>query len=146
MNVQVKPRPPLSPARSGDPVILFVDDEPDILSALRRCFRHEAYVLYTALGPAEGLSWLERASVDLVLCDDRMPGMTAADFLLEARKRSPRTCRGILTGFPSETLVRGGLEGVADAVLCKPWDDRWLRESIRGLLQKQGSTGSRTAV
>jgi DNA-binding response OmpR family regulator len=135
MNVQVKPRPPLSPARSGDPVILFVDDEPDILSALRRCFRHEAYVLYTALGPAEGLSWLERASVDLVICDDRMPGMTPADFLLEARKRSPRTCRAILTGHPSETLVRCGLEAGADAFLYKPWEEGRLRERIRSLLK-----------
>jgi DNA-binding response OmpR family regulator len=146
MNVQVKPRPTSSPARSGEPVILFVDDEPEILSALRRCFRHEAYVLYTALGPAEGLSWLERASVDLVICDDRMPGMTAAEFLLEARERSPRICRAILTGPPSETLVPSGLEAVAEAVLYKPWDDGWLRESIRGLLRKQASTGSRTAV
>ena len=37
------------------PVILFVDDEMEILSALRRCFRHEPYVIYTALGPAEGM-------------------------------------------------------------------------------------------
>ena len=142
MNVQMKPRPSWSPGRSGDPVILFVDDELEILSALRRCFRHEAYVIYTALGPAEGLSWLGRAPVDLVISDERMPGMTGTEFLLEARERSPRTGRGILTGYPSEALVRCGLEAGADTFLYKPWEDRSLRENIRRLLERQGSKGS----
>ena len=59
--------------RSRDPVILFVDDEPEILSALRRCFRNEPYTIYTALSAAEGLQWLGRGPVDLVITDERMP-------------------------------------------------------------------------
>ena len=143
MNAQVKPLPSTSPARSGDSVILFVDDEPEILSALRRCFRHEPYIIYTALGAAEGLSWLGRAPVDLVITDERMPGMAGTEFLREARERSPRTRRGILTGYPSETLIRRGLESGADAILYKPWEDRSLRESVRALLGKLGPGGGR---
>jgi response regulator RpfG family c-di-GMP phosphodiesterase len=119
-----------------DPVVLFVDDEPETLSALRRCFRQEPVVIRTALGSAEGLSCLARTRVDLVITDERMPGMAGTDFLEEARILSPGTGRGILTGYPSDALIRRGLEAGADAFLYKPWEDRSLREFVRRLLLK----------
>ena len=126
--------------RSRDPVILFVDDEPEILSALRRCFRNEPYTIYTALSAAEGLQWLGRGPVDLVITDERMPEMPGTDFLREVRDRFPRTYRGILTGYRSETLVGHGLEAGADVFLYKPWEDRLLRQAVRSMLRK-GPTG-----
>ena len=136
MNIELGPLPYPAFANPRDPVVLFVDDDPEILSALRRCFRQEPVILRTALGSAEGLSWLARTRVDLVITDERMPGMAGTDFLEEARALSPRTRRAILSGYPSDALIRRGLEAGADAFHYKPWDDRSLREFVRGLLQK----------
>ena len=131
MNDESSPSP-----NSRDPIVLFVDDDPHTLSALRRCFRQEPVVIRTAQGSAEGLSWLARTRVDLVITDERMPGMAGTDFLEEARALSPRTGRGILTGYPSDALIRRGLEAGADAFFYKPWEDRSLREFVRRLLLK----------
>jgi DNA-binding response OmpR family regulator len=132
-------------ARGADPVVLFVDDEAAILSALRRCFRHEPYVVFTAGGATEALEWLEKATVDLVVADEIMPGMTGTDFLREARQRSPRTSRAILTGHPSEGVVRSGLEAGADALLYKPWDDQALRAIVRRMLLERPAGRHRDA-
>jgi len=136
MNLELGPLPDPPRANARDPVVLFVDDDEQTLSALRRCFRQEPVIFYTALGSAEGLSWLARTRVDLVITDERMPGMAGTDFREEARAVSPRTRRAILTGYPSDALIRRGLEAGADAFHYKPWDDRSLRELVRGLLQK----------
>jgi DNA-binding response OmpR family regulator len=135
MNDELGPLPCPAAGNPAGPVVLFVDDDQETLSALRRCFRQEPIILRTALGSAEGLSWLARTRVDLVITDERMPGMAGTEFLEEARALSPRTGRGILTGYPSDALIRRGLEAGADAFHYKPWEDRSLREFVRGLLQ-----------
>jgi DNA-binding response OmpR family regulator len=137
MKPEVDPAPPRR--RFGDPVILCVDDEPGILGALRRCFRNEPYDIYTAGGPEEALGWLaELPVVDLILTDQRMPEMNGTELLREVRRRSPETIRVILTGFPSEWLLRKGIEAGAGVLLCKPWNDRALRETVRSLLRRRG--------
>jgi response regulator RpfG family c-di-GMP phosphodiesterase len=127
------PVPPRN--RHGDPVILCVDDEPEILGALRRCFRNEPYEVITAGGTEEALGWLaELPAVDLVLTDERMPNMSGTELLQEVRRRSPQTVRVILTGYPSAALVQKGLEAGAGVFLYKPWDDGALRDTVRRLL------------
>jgi response regulator RpfG family c-di-GMP phosphodiesterase len=118
-----------------EPVLLFVDDEPEVLSALRRCFRHEPYRIFTAGGPGEGLAWLEKTPIDLVVTDERMPGMSGTEFLREVRDRSPKTARAILTGYPNQTVIRRGLEAGANTFLYKPWDDESLRRTVRRVLK-----------
>jgi YesN/AraC family two-component response regulator len=122
--------------RSGDPVILCVDDEPEILSAIRRCLRTEPYEVITAGSGDEALAWLAELEVDVVITDERMPGMTGTELLLEARKRCPRTARALLTGYRSSTFIRKGLEAGVDTFLYKPWDDRALRMTVDRILRK----------
>ena len=61
--------------------VLFVDDEQNILNALKRLFRAEGYRILTANGGAEGLEVFGQEHVDLVVSDMRMPGMSGAQFL-----------------------------------------------------------------
>lgn len=123
------------PDRAGDPVILCVDDEPEVLNALRRCFRNEPYKILTAGTPWEALVWMERTpGIDLVLLDQRMPGMTGTELMGVIRQRSPRTARAVLSGHPSEILIQKGLEAGAGAFFYKPWDDAVLRDTVRRLL------------
>lgn len=122
--------------RKSEPVILCVDDEPEVLSAIRRCLRNEPYEVITAGSGDEALGWLAELEVDLVISDERMPGMTGTQLLLETRKRSPRTARVLLTGYRTSTFIRNGLEAGVDTFLYKPWDDRALRQSVDRMLKR----------
>ena len=121
--------------RSSEPVILCVDDEPEILSALRRCFRNDPYRIFTASSAEEAFARMEVGiPVDLVLSDERLPGNTGTEFLRQVRNRFPGAARALLTGFPSEALVQKGLEAGAEVFFYKPWDDRLLRDTVRRIL------------
>lgn len=126
--------------RKQGPVVLCVDDEPEVLDALKRCLRNEPYSVITASDPAAALSLLREVPVDLVIADQRMPGLSGTEFLLEARERSPRTARAILTGYETPSTVRKGLEAGAETFLYKPWSDDRLRATIRRILDRPGGT------
>ena len=83
--------------------ILCVDDEANILSALRRLFRQNGYTISVAGGGAEGLEILETQEFDLVISDMRMPEMDGARFLEQVFKRYPETVRILLTGYADIT-------------------------------------------
>lgn len=112
--------------------LLLVEDEGNIVSALKRLLRREGYVILTAGSGTEGLALLESHAVDVILSDQRMPGMTGVEFLSIAKTRYPNTVRIVLSGYSE-------LQSVFDAVnrgaiykfLTKPWDDHNLRDHIR---------------
>ncbi|HUG11060.1 MAG TPA: response regulator, partial [Opitutaceae bacterium] len=79
--------------------ILCVDDETNILNALRRLLRPQGYRVLTALSGAEGLAIMADTRVDLVLSDMRMPEMDGSAFLEQVKARSPDTIRILLTGY-----------------------------------------------
>ncbi len=79
--------------------ILCVDDEPNILSSLRRLFRSQGYQVSTAESGKEGLQLLESQPFDIVISDMRMPEMDGARFLEHVRGRWPDTLRLLLTGY-----------------------------------------------
>ena len=79
--------------------LLLVDDEPSILSSLRRLLRTSGYQIHTAESGQAGLEILEREAIDLVISDMRMPEMDGATFLEQVRARWPATTRILLTGY-----------------------------------------------
>src|SRR5690242_14052488 len=79
--------------------VLAVDDEPNIVAALRRTLRGRGFNVLTALGGAAGLQVLQAHPVDAIICDMRMPGMSGAEFLHQARRAVPESVRILLTGY-----------------------------------------------
>ena len=79
--------------------VLFVDDEPSVLSALRRLFRPQGYKVLMAEGGKAGLAVLAQETVDLVISDMRMPEMDGVQFLEQVRQRWPHAVRVMLTGY-----------------------------------------------
>jgi len=122
-------------------VVVCLDDEPEILSALRREFRYEPFDVLTTVSPDQALQWIETFDVGVVLSDQRMPEMQGTDFLVEVRRRSPLTRRVMLTGFPWSTLREPeAIEGI-QGLVCKPWGADSLRKMVRRLLRERGQDG-----
>jgi DNA-binding response OmpR family regulator len=107
-----------------------VDDEPEVLSALRRALRHEPYEVLCAQDGLEALDLLDRFPINVVVTDEWMPGMSGSELLAEVRKRWPFLGRIILTGYPGPTLFIRSLEEGGDLLMSKPWDEVKLRRTI----------------
>ena len=117
--------------------ILFVDDEPNILSALRRIFRRENYHIDTALSGAEALQLLKDNPYQLVISDYKMPVMNGAELLKRVKALHPATIRIMLTGEADTGAVLGAInEGAVYKFILKPWNDDDLRITV-GLALEQ---------
>lgn len=131
------PNPPEAPAAPPF-TLLCVDDEANILSALRRLFRPAGYRVLTAPGGAEGLEVLEKEAVDLVISDMRMPQMDGAAFLAAVRERYPQAIRILLTGYADITSTIDAINrGEIYRYISKPWDDHDVLLLIKGALEKK---------
>ncbi len=128
----------LLPENPGQPWrILCVDDEPNILAALRRLFRQTGYQVRVANSGAEGLQLLEADEADLVISDMRMPEMDGAAFLKQVRQRWPRTLRILLTGYADiGSTVEAINQGEVFRYISKPWDDQDLLLIVRHALER----------
>nr|WP_118182414.1 HD domain-containing phosphohydrolase [Paraburkholderia phosphatilytica] len=117
--------------------ILIVDDEPGVLSALRRLLRRTRYEVHTAESGAAALELLEAHSIDLVISDMRMPHMSGAEFLARVQQRWPDTVRLLLTGYADIGSVVSAInEGGVHHYLHKPWDDQDLLLTVRRSLEQ----------
>ena len=118
--------------RRRERTLLLVDDEPNIVSALRRLFRREGYRIVTASSGAEGLQRMAEYEVDVVLSDQRMPGMTGVEFLRRAKELYPNTVRMVLSGYTElQSITDAVNEGAIYRFLTKPWDDERLLVHVR---------------
>jgi DNA-binding NtrC family response regulator len=120
--------------RTQHPVVLCVDDDREVLAALRRSLRDEPYEVITALSAAEAMGWLEELPVTLVITDQRMPDVTGTELLRAVGKRWPATARAILTAHRVPSLVTEGLDAGVETFMYKPWDEEYLLETIRRIL------------
>jgi two-component system probable response regulator PhcQ len=108
--------------------ILVVDDEQNVVNALRRTLRREGYEIFTATAPAEALAMLPTLQADLVISDHLMPNMTGLDFLKRVRTRFPDAMRIMLTGHADmQTAIEAINQGEIYRFLTKPWDDSELK-------------------
>jgi len=120
--------------------VLVVDDEPEVLSALRRLLDREPYDVITTDRPTLALEWMERKNISLAISDQRMPEMDGDLFLEGVWKKSPRTARLLLTGYPESIGQIPRSRRVLVRVMAKPWNDGILKRTIRHLLRDRESS------
>lgn len=113
------------------PVILLVDDEPHVLNAVDRDLRRQYgrnYQIAKTHSGEEALQLVQQlkqrgAMIALFLVDQRMPGMTGTEFLVEARKLYPDACKVLLTAYADTQAAINSINQIGlDYYLIKPWD------------------------
>ncbi|RUL87875.1 hybrid sensor histidine kinase/response regulator [Tautonia sociabilis] len=125
------PAPPPSAGRRHKPVLLVVDDEPEVLRSLFDLFRLDYRVL-TATRGAEALELLGREDVSVIMSDQRMPEMSGVEFLRRARAIRPEATRLLITGYADLKAVIDAInEGHVFRYVAKPWEPDELGTVIR---------------
>ena len=113
------------------PIILAIDDEPEVLNAIERDLRHHFHAEYRIMKAASGAQALDAvrllkqrgAPIALFLVDERMPGMTGTQFLIEALKLYPDARRVLLTAYADTEVAITAINKIGlDHYLLKPWE------------------------
>jgi len=115
--------------------VLCVDDEPNILSALRRMLSLEGFEVFTAESGAQALELLARESVNVIISDMQMPNMNGSELLEKVRQQWPQTMRLMLTGASD---VSGAVDAINQGAIyrytAKPWNDEELLGTIKSAI------------
>ncbi len=123
-------------------VVICIDDDPPVLSAIRRLLRNEPYEVITTIEPSEVIRLVGSREVNLIIADQRMPSMLGTELLKTVRQRSPGTICVILTGHADLSDIAGAMnDGAVDRLIRKPWDDQSFRKMIRDLLNRRATAG-----
>jgi len=122
--------------------LLYLDDEVNLLAAVRRALRNSGYRVLTASSADEAFEILAATEVGVILCDQRMRGMSGTEFLSRIKQMHPNAVRMVLSGYTD-------LQSVTDAVnrgaifkfLTKPWIEEELAAAVRDAFVEFESKG-----
>ena len=121
------------------PLILLIDDELKILQVLRHVLENEGYEVLSASVPEDSLDMLRQNPVDVIICDQNMPGMKGIEVLKHASQISPDAARILLTGYTDvNTAISAINYGRIFHYFSKPWDNKELLRIVEnGVLHKR---------
>lgn len=120
------------------PVIVFVDDEENVLKSLSRLFYDKKYDIHTFTSAEEALNELEKLDADIVVSDQKMPGMKGAEFLEKAFEISPASNFLMLTAYPEHGLVAHTLNKANVCnFLTKPWNPAELLDLLEKIMEER---------
>ncbi|WP_394777896.1 EAL domain-containing protein, partial [Undibacterium sp.] len=123
---------PMESIATQPQTLLIVDDDINVLAALKRMLRYDGYRVLTASSPSDAFELLALNAVHLVLCGQRMPGMSGTDFLDRVKNMYPDTFRIVLAGYSDlESIMDAINRGSIYRFYTKPWDNKILRTNIR---------------
>lgn len=116
----------VSAVTNGPPVrhLLILDDEENVLRALRRTLRPAEFQIHITTSAEEAFEVLALHPVGVVLADQRMPLMTGSEFLHHVKDRYPQTKRIVLSGYTDLQSITDAINrGAIYKFLTKPWND-----------------------
>ena len=117
------------------PGVLFVDDEDNVLNALRRILRKEKYTVYFCNSVEASKEMLAHKEIDVVVSDHLMPSMNGLSFLKLVKKLYPDIIRVLLTGHADlQMAIEAINEGEVFRFLTKPWNELDLKVSLRQII------------
>ncbi len=117
--------------------ILYIDDEEASLIGFKSIFR-DKYEVYTAKSAEEGYSIMHKMPIDLVISDQRMPGITGVEFLQKIRVEYPETVRMLITGYSDIDAVIKSINGsMITYYFTKPYEENDMRLILDNSLEKK---------
>ena len=129
-------------SETDKPTLLVIDDEPEILQSLRGLLRRE-FNLHVAQGAEEALAILAAHPIQVILTDQRMPGMTGVEVLHRARQIRPETTRLLVTAHADIRAVVGAInEGQIFRYVAKPWEPDDLQIVVRQAVDHHNLIGA----
>lgn len=118
--------------------VLFVDDDRNVLSGLHRALRKERFTVLVAESAEAALLLLESEEIDVVVADDRMPGMFGTELLRRVHATKPDVLRILMTGHADfETAMRAINEGAVFRFLTKPCEPAELLAALHAALEQR---------
>jgi signal transduction histidine kinase len=115
--------------------VLYVDDEESNLRIFKNTFRRD-YNILTATSGKEGLAMLEQQDIDLILSDQRMPGMSGIDFLKQAIDKYPDLNRILVTAYTDYDILREAVNKLKIfQYVEKPWNEDDVKTTIDSALE-----------
>lgn len=118
-------------------LVMLVDDEVNVLSALTRALIDDPFEIITATSGIQALELMEGKTVKAIVSDERMVGMQGSELLAEVKRRSPQTVRILLTGHATlDAAMRAVNVGEIYRFFLKPWDDNQLRSALISAIEK----------
>lgn len=132
----------------GGPVVLVVDDEPDVLETLQRLVGRgiKDATIKTAPDGLHALRLLDEGPVDIIVSDYKMPEMDGIEFLHWASRTHPEARRVMLTAFADDEAVRKALaEAFVDCLIPKTTPPAVLLQQIQDILDSPRRIASTAA-
>jgi len=116
----------------GKPIILIVDDDPQILKVLGRTLAADGYEIIAAAGPDEALARFDGTPIFLIITDYTMNGANGVELLEKVKGISPDTIRMVMSGNQDFGIVEQAVNrGRVDKFIIKPWENADLRSSVK---------------
>ena len=127
-------------------MVVLVDDEPEVLAALKRSLAREPYLVLATGSPKQALRWVESLDVSALVSDERMADMSGTELLARVSARSPASARIMLTAFGGATARLPGLGQSIEVMIAKPWDDSMLRRALREFISERPVLGGTSYI
>lgn len=129
-------------------IVLFVDDEPNVLTAIRRAVADEPFLSLFAGSASEALQIMDKKTVSVIITDMRMPVMDGLTLLKIIRAKHPRTVRMVLSGYTQLSQVLATVnQGDIFQFISKPWQmEEELLVSIRQAIDRYNLEAERDSL
>jgi two-component system, probable response regulator PhcQ len=123
-----------------DHSVLLVDDDNNLLAGLLRVMRNQPFSIHTARSAEEAIDFLRTRRIDVIIADERMPGMTGVELLTWVAANCPNVARIVLTGHAeTDTAIRAINDAGVAYFFTKPCNEAKLAITIRNILERKES-------
>ncbi|MEE9554285.1 MAG: response regulator [candidate division Zixibacteria bacterium] len=121
----------------GKPTVLIVDDEKGIVNILKYVIELEKITVLTANNAEDGMKILENSSVDAIISDIMLPGMTGVEFMTKAKEKYDNIPVVLITGWSGNSGSDLAKEKLADGYFRKPFNNRELVSKLKQVMPNQ---------
>ena len=126
--------------------VLLVDDDKNLLAGLVRVLHAQPFHIHTARNGEEAIDFLRTRKIDVIVADERMPGMSGVELLTWVADNCPDVVRIVLTGHAeTETAIRAINDAGVSYFFTKPCNEARLAVAIRTILRTESVAGGRPA-